>query len=569
MRRLTISRRVTALLFLALLSACNGGGNHQASTSVSTNTITFSAASPDDPAPLPQTFTATVNAETIYVAVLHNGAAIANVSYTLSGTTVQVVVDPAPPASVGSGDSTGTVTVTGYSCGDPTCKVPVPGNTQIVNVAYQIPPVVRFVAPYVATAGVPGTAVIRGQGFQKFSITGVSFGVAAATAFTVVNDTEILASYPALAAASYPVQIQAPSSPGAITSEANLVIVNPPNYPAATIAYPSGTPQVKEFVYDAERQALLMAVDTAGGEILRYQYSGGWGSPTTAMIGSLSDIALSADGKQLLALSQTALTPLDPTAFTAGTPSPAPAFAIAGTYFKNLAMGNDNNAVITTGYPGGTSTGLYLYNACNAVSLGNATCSPVFYQPATTPTLDNSTPVASSDGSLIAIMQGDSSLTSRPPVYQYVPASYTFSATSVALNQYSANPVAPALSVYTPPNSTTSTTRIVLSGTDVNNAAVINVYDGSYNLLGTLPSTTRAVVLYQDATPHIFAYTYDSALSQVLRYDLSVSQGGGVYSSGASAPAANPGANVRMAISPDGGTLFLAGSSQIVVQPAP
>ena len=119
------------------------------------------------------------------------------------------------------------------------------------------------------------------------------------------------------------------------------------------------------------------------------------------------------------------------------------------------------------------------------------------------------------------------------------------------------------------PASTTSTTRIVLSGTDANNAAVINVYDGSYNLLGTLPNTTRAVALYQDATPHVFAYTYDSASSQALRYDLTASQSGGAYSSIASAPAANPGASVRMAISPDGGTLFIAGSSQIVVQPAP
>jgi hypothetical protein len=33
--------------------------------------------------------------------------------------------------------------------------------------------------------------------------------------------------------------------------------------------------------------------------------------------------------------------------------------------------------------------------------------------------------------------------------------------------------------------------------------------------------------------------------------------------------AGDPGSGVRMTITPDGGTLFLAGSTQIVVQPTP
>lgn len=249
MHRLTMSRRITAIFLMTLLSACSGGGSsHQASTNISTNTIAFNIASPDELTPASQTFTATVSTGTTYVAVLHNGPAIANASYTLSGTTVQVVINPASPGSLGVGNFTGTVTVTGFSCGDPTCSAPVPGNTQIVNVTYQIPPIVRFVAPYVATTNTPGTVIIRGQGFQKFSISGVTFGATAATAFTVVSDTEIQASYPALTAGSYPVQIQTPISPGTIISQANLVAVNAPGYAATTIPYPSGTPQVNEFL---------------------------------------------------------------------------------------------------------------------------------------------------------------------------------------------------------------------------------------------------------------------------------------------------------------------------------
>jgi len=567
-RRLTVSHCVTAFLFMALLSACSGGnGGSQASTSVSTNTITFSVGSPDATTPPSQAFSATVSAGTIFVAVQHNGTAIANASYTLSGTTVQVVVDPPSPASLGAGNFTGTVTVTGFSCGNPTCSTPAPGNTQIVNVTYQISPIVRFVAPYVATANTAGTVIIRGQGFQQFPVTGVTFGATAATTFTVVSDTEIEASYPALAPGSYAVQIQASGNPGAITSQANLVAVNAPAYSAATIAYPSGTtPQVNELAYDAQRQALLVA-DTADGKILRYAFNGGtWNS--TPVITGLSDLALATDGQHLLALSQTNLYQLIPdNTLASDVTTPAPTFGIAGTVLKNLAVGNDGNAVITTGNPPSTSTGLYVYAACNAINI-NSTCTPAFSQPASAPTLDNATAVGSSDGSLIAIMHGDSTLTSPVSVFQYVAASDTFSATSVTLNQYSTNPVAPALSVFTPANSTTSTTRIVLSGTDANNAAVINVYDGSYNLLGTLPATTLAVVVKPDATR---AYTFDSASSQVLSFDLTSTTpaSGPLTQVGAVTPLGSPGAGVRMAISPDGGTLFIAGNSQIVVQPAP
>ena len=110
MRRLTISRRVAALFFMVLLSACSGGSDHQSSTSVSTDTIAFSAASPDAPTPPSQTFTATLSGGTTYVTVFYNGPAITNASYTLSGNTMQVVVNPASPGSLGAGDFTATVT---------------------------------------------------------------------------------------------------------------------------------------------------------------------------------------------------------------------------------------------------------------------------------------------------------------------------------------------------------------------------------------------------------------------------------------------------------------------------
>lgn len=577
MRLVADACRVIALLFIVVLSACSGGGgNSQSSTTVTLNNIAFSAASPDAPTPTSQTFTATVSAGTVFVAILHNGAPISSASYTLSGTTAQIVVNPASPGSLGVGMFTGALTITGYNCADQKCSGLAAGNTQTVNVTYQIPPIVRFVAPYVGVAPMAGTAagtvIIRGQGFEKYAVQNVMFSTTAATAFTVVSDTEIQASYSGLAAGTtYPVTIQAPSSPGTITSHANLVIINPPAYAPATLAYPSTAPVVKELVYDAERQALLIAVDSSGGEILRYPYtSGSWVAQAPAAINTLSDIALSTDGQQLLALAQTSLNQLDPvTLLATAPPTPAPTFATSGTVFKNLAVGNDGNAVVTTGYPPSTITSTALYLYCNPVY---SICPSAFTQPVGTPTLDNSTAVASADGSLISLMQGDPALPPPPPyAYQYVAATDTFAAIGALLNQ---NSVAPAVDVITPPNTTTGTTRIVLSGTNTSNVLVTNVYDANYNLLGTLPSTTLAVVVKPDATR---AYTFDSTASQILSFDLTATPAGGPFPqfpTGATpmtgtTPVGNPGTGVRLAISPDGGTLFLAGSSQIVVMPSP
>jgi hypothetical protein len=531
-----------ALLLAISLAACSGGNaNRDASTVVTTNSLSFSAASPDAPTPAAQTLGASFGPDTVFIAVLHDGSAIADVSYTLADNTAQITVSPATPSVVGAGAFTGAVTVTGYTCGDPVCSHLVAGNTEVVNVTYGIPPIVRYVAPYVGVANAAQTAVVRGQGFQKFTVQGVTFGGVAATTFTVLSDIEIHADYPALATGTYPVQIDAPDSPGAIVSSANLVVVDPPNYAATTLAYPAPAPQVRSLLYDAERGALLLAVtDTvAGGEILRYAFgAGSWGAPNASPVSDLADIALSINGAELLALSQTALTHSDPVSLAAGVVTPGPALA-SGVFLKNLAVANDNTAVVTTGINASTSTPVYLY----------PTRTPAFNLLSTTLSLDNAIPRASADGSTMAIVQGDPALTSAPAVFLYTASIQTVSSTGVALNQ---NAVAPTLD--------RAATRVVLNGT--------NVYDSSYQLLGTLPATTVAVVVRPDATR---AYTFDSAASQILSFDLTASPAGAPFPQvgSATAPAGDPGSGVKMAISPDGGTLFLAGSNQIVVQPSP
>ena len=534
--------RRAAVMLMFLLSACGGGSDSGSAavsiTSVSTHALNFSAASPDDVTPAAQTFTATVSSGTVFFAVIPNGSAIANASFTLSGTTATVTVFPAAPSALGAGTFTGTLTVSGQSCADAKCTSLISGERQDVNVTVQIPPTVRFVAPYVGQTNTPGTALIRGQGFQAFAVAGVTFGVTAASAFSVLSDTEIQASYPALAAGSYAVQVQASASPAAILSSAALVVVDPVSYAAGTLSYPTAAPQIKRLAYDSERQALWVAVDSAGGEVLRYAYAGGtWGTPLTAPVASLVDIALSTNGTQLLALSQTDMTVIDPASLAAGGVIAGPSL-VAGTFLKNLTVTNTDTAIVTTGFSGSTASLLYLYGIR----------STAFTQPATAISLDNATPGGSADGSLVAIAQGDPSLTTAPSTYQYLSATNAFSAT-VAINQ---NSIAPALD--------RNAIRIVLNG--------IDVYDASYTLLGTLPSTTLAVVVKPDATR---AYTFDSAAAAVLSFDLTTTASGAALPQvgGATALPGDPGSGVQMAISPDGGTLFLAGANQIVVQPAP
>jgi hypothetical protein len=93
------------------------------------------------------------------------------------------------------------------------------------------------------------------------------------------------------------------------------------------------------------------------------------------------------------------------------------------------------------------------------------------------------------------------------------------------------------------------------------------VYDPAFALLGLLPTTTVAVVVAPDGKR---AYTYDGTSGEVRVFDISATNSGGAYTqmSAVTLPG-SPGSNVRMTISLDGKTLFIAGSAQLIVQPVP
>ena len=536
------ARRVAGLLLVSLLAGCgSGGGDESVGTTISTNAISFSAAAPDAATPASQVITATFGSDIANLSVVHSGNAVANVSSVLSGRTAQITVEPVAPASVGPGAFIGAVAVTGYSCADSTCSKLSAGSTSTVAITYQVSPVVQQVTPYVATAGVADSVVIRGVGLTSFATQGVRFGDTAATASVNIGPTEVRASYPALAAGSYPVRLDAPSHQGPIPTTATLLVLTPTVFAATTLPPPAGASVVNRLIYDAERGALLTVSDAGGGSISRYVYSGGaWGAPISTA-GALRDAALSANGTQVFAISATSVIPVDPVTLALGTAIAAPSMT-TNAFLKNVVVGSDNRALITTGINASTSTAPYIFTPSNSSLLP------------TNIAINNGTPTMAANNAVAVISQGDPSATTDLPIFLYSASSNAFTAstaTSVSLRQ---NGVEPAVS--------RNFSRFALNGLRVFDAA-------DQNFLGTLPATTAAVVFKPDGTR---AYTYDATAGGIVTYDTSVDRQEAAYAPLAAATplAGNPGTAVKMIISPDGGTLFLAGTGGvIVVQPTP
>jgi hypothetical protein len=537
------ARGIAGLLLFGLLAGCGGGGggDDSAPVQISTNAITFTAASPSAATPAEQTFTVTFGKDVVQLAVVHSGDAIASTTSVQSGRSAQITVTPTAPSSIGPGPFQGAVAVTGYTCADTTCSRMAAGSSATLLVNYQVSPVVASVSPYVATSGVSDTVVVRGQGFRAFTGLTVSFGGTAATAVALSNDgTELLATHPALAAGNYPVQLSATNHTGAIPANVSLRVLDPVAYAATTLDYPASTTAVRSLIYDTERQALLTVTDTApSNPVVRYQYANGaWGAPTQ-VAGGFLDAALSANGTQLFAITGTTVVPVDPVTLALGTAVTAPSLA-TNSALKNIVVGYDNRALMTTSLTTSGSTAPYVYDPASGAigTLGNA--------------LNNGTPAMAALGTTAVIVQGDPTLTSDVPTYQYTAASNSLAAnnsTQAALRQ---NGV--------PPTVDRTFSRFILNGR--------RVFDGAFGFLGTLPDTTNAVVLKPNGTR---AYAYDATAGGILVYDTSVDRNEAAYVAlGAATPlAADPGTGVRMTITPDGGTLFIAGSLRIVVLPTP
>jgi hypothetical protein len=534
------ARRVAGWLLFGLLAGCGGGGggDDSAPVQISTNAIAFSAAGPSAETPVAQTVTATFGKDVVQLSVVHSGDAIASATSVLNGRTAEITIVPAGPADVGPGAFVGAVAVTGYTCADSTCSRMAAGSTATISVNYQVSPVVLSVAPYVEAAGSTDTVIIRGQGLRAFNISGVRFGDTAATNFVVNNaGTELSATHPPLAAGSYVVHLDSTNHSGEIPSNVALRVVDPVAYAATTLDHLSGTTSVRTLIYDTERHSLITVTDTAPSSYLvRYQYANGTWSGPSAVLNATLDAALSADGTQLFTINAGAIVPVDLTTLAPGASVAAPSLA-TNSFLKNIVVGYDNRSLVTTSLTTSGNTQGYIYDPPSGLIALNGIA------------LNNATPTMSASGAGAVLSQGDPSLTSDIPVYVYATATNALSATPVSLRQ---NDIPPAVN--------RAFNRAVLNGT--------KVYDGSFALLGTLPDTTAAVVLKSDGSR---AYAFDTAAGGILVYDISADVDEATYTAlGPVTPlAGDPGTGLRMAITPDNGTLFVAGSLRIVVQPTP
>ena len=161
------------------------------------------------------------------------------------------------------------------------------------------------------------------------------------------------------------------------------------------------------------------------------------------------------------------------------------------------------------------------------------------------------TGAASADRSRIVLIQ--SQVNPAQNIYQYVASSGLFSHVNLPLDSFGTRPALDR-----------SATRIILSGS--------LVYNGNFQKLGNIPFAST-VALSPDGSR---AYAYSSG-TVLHAYDLTgtlANPDTDVFpeigtTTLPSDPGLPPGVFAVMTVSPDGGTLFIAGSDSIVVVPAP
>jgi hypothetical protein len=449
-----------------------------------------------------------------------------------SGTTVTLSLVTAQIDSFDPGMRSATVTFSYTPPGGSPASTPLAVSLNLLL------PKVSSVTPNVATSGTSMEVILRGLGFNNAGGAAVKFGSGpTVSSYTVASDTEIRVTHPSLTPGSYRVSIA--NQLDLVRSTADLVVVNAPAYTATTIAYPNATAKAPlNIAYDAQRQALLVGVayPSAGqsGDIFRYAFSGSaWSAtPVSAPVSAFRDIALSLDGAKLIAVSDLGINQLNPATLAAGTSTGAP-FS-PPLFLSGTALANDGNAVVTTGTQGGGSTNVYRYSVG-----GGSFSAPIG-------SLFSAVGGASADGSRAVLVQGGSS----PPqnVFEYTAPNSTLSATTLPLTQTLPGPVLDRRA-----------TRIVLNGS--------LVYDANFQQQGKIPASLAIVLSPNGAKAHAYS---SGTLLHTYNLNGALDANGFFPEIGTgTALAGDPGSNPVMTVSPDGGTLFIAGAGAIIVVPAP
>jgi hypothetical protein len=568
--------RACAVLLVLAVVACGGsggggggggGGAPANGLSVSPTSLTFTAADPLAARPSSQLVTGTVTGVSsgiIFIRILVSGNAVSvSLPVVISATQAQSTVTPGDPSVLGSGTHTATITVVACTTDINCSGALLPGSPQTINVTYQIgqPFIPSTVAPGVGPANTAGQVILRGNNLS--GATAVTFGGMQATTFNVVSSTEIHATYPAtLGAGSHPVQVTGASGFGA-----NLVLVSPTAYATAALAYPAAPQHMRGFVYDAQRQSLIVGLGyptATTNKIVRYAFgSGAWQAPIEITHANVRDLALTHDSNTLLAISDTSITQLHPFAlatFTSAT-RPTNSGTQADDFLKAIVVANDGNAVVLSS---NANFGDLLIYRIPTNTFSSPRCC-YFHPQAGGP---------ANGASALWFESGLSGTEESHRGYLYSASTGILSRSSISVQHY--HGVAGQRENINPPVFDRSGTRMAVPSTGIR----FNVYDvGNSSLLGLLPTTTAA---YAFAPSGNRAYTldFDPGPCRIRAFDVPSTPGGTnplteITTDGypvdiaGICPATSVTTPIRMLVSPGGETAFVAGDLRIAVVPLP
>lgn len=509
-------------------------------------------------------------AQTLPVVTYPSFNAVSNVSWLNSS-----------PSTGGSGSSNLALNlvqseVDAFESGDHTATltVSVPGgNTLQVPVTLTVTkPQLDQVTPYIAEANKSGIVTVRGLYFDRLpadsidlALTPTGTGIVP-TNVTMVSPTELSVTHPALTANTYFVRMHDAQGTIIDRSTARLVVVEPTNYAAGTLAYPADTRlrNVQSMMYDAERKALLMVVYYGSEpldavELMRFEYTSSWSTVQITPYPYLDRLALSSDGRDVIASSsppfgshyRPKLSLLSPTTLAERASVQTNDDA---TFFAGLAVLSTNDVIAlgdsrTLSGPGWPS---YRYSVKrNSVTPLTYANSPSFFG------FSGGTIVASGDGQRV-IAASHAGSTADQSVFEYDAGSSSQTMQRAPLR----------FDAYAMSMDRTGAKVLIRGQSSSTHTEFLKVYDRNWNELGSVPVLAYDYLLAPDGTR---AYTYGQD-GDVHIYDLTAPLVAGEFPEiGALTLAGlpDPSSLVRMTISPDGRTLFVARSTQVVVQPLP
>src|SRR5262245_22460754 len=378
-----LTRAASAALVASIVAACHGGGDTPGFNPgtagqqfiVTPANLGFVAANnTSSPTPPSRSVMATVSGPsggTLFARLVITGDAVdvANSSVQiLNPTQARITIRPLSPTSLAVGNPASTITLIACNT-DPSCSGPqIGGSPATINVAYQVgtpTPPPESLAPSVGSASVAGDVVLRGTGFA--SVTSVTFGGTAAVGFTAMSDTEIRATYPALAAGTFPIALS--NGLGPVAFGQALTLVPAGTLAAATLAYPTPPQNMRGLAFDPVTQTLFVGAGFStptNNQVASYTFAAGaWQLTQSPTVQNLRNLTLSLDRARLLTLTDTSIIELSPASLIvlATTVPPNVNTTVPDAFLKGIVATNDSQALIVSSSP--TSTGqhwLYTVN---------------------------------------------------------------------------------------------------------------------------------------------------------------------------------------------------------------